>query len=46
VSGRSDLAWDESATLDTYYADNWNLAADAAIFARTVKAVISGKGAY
>src|SRR3954452_1569826 len=46
VSGRSDLAWDESTALDTYYADNWNLAADAAIFARTVKAVTSGKGAY
>src|SRR3954454_5396707 len=46
VSGRSDLAWDESTALDTYYADNWNLAADAAICLRTVKAVTSGKGAY
>ena len=46
VSGRSDLAWDESTALDTYYADNWNLATDAAICLRTVKAVTSGKGAY
>jgi exopolysaccharide biosynthesis polyprenyl glycosylphosphotransferase len=46
VSGRSDLAWDESTALDTYYADNWNLATDAAICMRTVKAVTSGKGAY
>ncbi len=46
VSGRSDLAWDESAALDTYYADNWSLAGDLAIGLRTVKAVTGGKGAY
>jgi exopolysaccharide biosynthesis polyprenyl glycosylphosphotransferase len=46
VSGRSDLAWDEAAELDTYYADNWNLSGDFAIGLRTVKAVVAGKGAY
>jgi exopolysaccharide biosynthesis polyprenyl glycosylphosphotransferase len=46
VSGRSDLAWDESAALDTYYADNWSLTGDLAIGFRTVKAVVAGKGAY
>jgi lipopolysaccharide/colanic/teichoic acid biosynthesis glycosyltransferase len=46
VSGRSDLAWDESAALDTYYADNWSLLGDLAIGARTVHAVTSSKGAY
>jgi exopolysaccharide biosynthesis polyprenyl glycosylphosphotransferase len=46
VSGRSDLAWDESAALDTYYADNWSLLGDFAIGARTVNAVTSSKGAY
>ena len=46
VSGRSDLAWDESAALDTYYADNWTLGGDIAIALRTVNAVIGGKGAY
>jgi exopolysaccharide biosynthesis polyprenyl glycosylphosphotransferase len=46
VSGRSDLAWDESAALDTYYADNWSLLGDLAIGARTVNAVASSKGAY
>jgi lipopolysaccharide/colanic/teichoic acid biosynthesis glycosyltransferase len=46
VSGRSDLAWDESAALDTYYADNWSLSGDVAIGLRTVKAVVAGKGAY
>ncbi len=46
VSGRSDLAWDESAALDTYYADNWSLTGDLAIGLRTVKAVVGGDGAY
>ena len=46
VSGRSDLDWDESAQLDTYYADNWSLGGDLAIGVKTVKAVIAGRGAY
>jgi exopolysaccharide biosynthesis polyprenyl glycosylphosphotransferase len=46
VSGRSDLDWEESAALDTYYADNWSLGGDLAIGLRTVKAVVAGKGAY
>jgi exopolysaccharide biosynthesis polyprenyl glycosylphosphotransferase len=46
VSGRSDLEWDESVALDTYYADNWSLGTDAQIAIRTVGAVINTKGAY
>jgi exopolysaccharide biosynthesis polyprenyl glycosylphosphotransferase len=46
VSGRSNLSWDEAVLLDTYYADNWNLAGDLAIAVRTVRAVASGDGAY
>lgn len=46
VSGRSDLGWEESVALDTYYADNWTLAGDAQIAARTVSAVLGAKGAY
>jgi exopolysaccharide biosynthesis polyprenyl glycosylphosphotransferase len=46
VSGRSDLSWEAAAELDTYYADNWNLAMDARIAARTVGAVVGAKGAY
>ena len=46
VSGRSDLDWEESVALDTYYADNWTLASDAGIAVRTVKAVLGAKGAY
>jgi exopolysaccharide biosynthesis polyprenyl glycosylphosphotransferase len=46
VSGRSDLPWDQAAELDTYYADNWSLTTDLRICAGTVKAVLSGRGAY
>jgi exopolysaccharide biosynthesis polyprenyl glycosylphosphotransferase len=46
VSGRSDLGWEESVALDTYYADNWTLAGDAQIAARTVSAVLGARGAY
>jgi exopolysaccharide biosynthesis polyprenyl glycosylphosphotransferase len=46
VSGRSDLSWTESETLDIRYVENWSLRADLAILARTVRAVMRGSGAY
>jgi lipopolysaccharide/colanic/teichoic acid biosynthesis glycosyltransferase len=46
VSGRSDLSWDESVRLDLRYVENWSPAMDLAILARTVGAVIGGRGAY
>ena len=46
VSGRSDLEWNEAVTLDLYYVENWTLSLDMIIFLRTVKAVITGRGAY
>jgi exopolysaccharide biosynthesis polyprenyl glycosylphosphotransferase len=46
VSGRSDLSREEASELDTYYTDNWTLSGDASILARTVRAVLNGKGAY
>ena len=46
VSGRSDLAWDESVRLDLHYVENWSLALDAVILMRTVKAVLARRGAY
>jgi exopolysaccharide biosynthesis polyprenyl glycosylphosphotransferase len=46
VSGRSDLDWEESVRLDLRYVENWTLALDAQILARTVRAVRSGGGAY
>jgi exopolysaccharide biosynthesis polyprenyl glycosylphosphotransferase len=46
VSGRSDLSWSESIRLDLTYVENWSLAMDLAILARTVRAVIRSSGAY
>lgn len=46
VSGRSDLSWDESVRLDLSYVDNWSMAGDLMIIAKTVKAVLTRHGAY
>ncbi|WP_430542601.1 sugar transferase [Streptomyces iconiensis] len=46
VSGRSDLSWDETLALDLRYADNWSLTGDLDLLARTMRAVVDGRGAY
>jgi exopolysaccharide biosynthesis polyprenyl glycosylphosphotransferase len=46
VSGRSDLSWDESVRTDVQYVENWSLAFDFMILAKTAKAVVRGSGAY
>jgi len=46
VSGRSDLSWEESVRLDLHYVDNWCLTLDVLIVLRTVRAVLSHRGAY
>lgn len=46
VSGRSDLSWDETVRLDLYYVDNWSFTQDVLILGRTVRAVLSSRGAY
>jgi exopolysaccharide biosynthesis polyprenyl glycosylphosphotransferase len=46
VSGRSDLSWKESVRLDLSYVDNWSMAGDLLIIAKTVRAVLARHGAY
>lgn len=46
VSGRSDLTFNEMVGLDLFYIGNWRLALDLSILARTVPAILSGRGAW
>ncbi len=46
VSGRANLTYDSTIQLDVRYTDNWRLADDLAIGAKTVRAVVSSRGAY
>ena len=46
VSGRSEASFDDYTRLDLYYVDNWSLAADLEILARTASAVVRSDGAY
>jgi lipopolysaccharide/colanic/teichoic acid biosynthesis glycosyltransferase len=45
VEGRSDLSWSEALQLDLYYVERWSLATDIVLLARTVRAVVQGRGA-
>lgn len=46
VSGRSELPFQERMILDEFYIRNWSLWLDFSILVRTVKAVLTGRGAY
>jgi exopolysaccharide biosynthesis polyprenyl glycosylphosphotransferase len=45
VSGRSDLSFDEYVRLDLFYIENWSLAFDVYILAKTIPAALAAKGA-
>jgi lipopolysaccharide/colanic/teichoic acid biosynthesis glycosyltransferase len=45
VQGRNDLEFARWVELDLEYIDTWSLALDCRILARTIPAVLSGKGA-
>ncbi len=45
VNGRSDTSFEDYTRLDLYYVDNWSLATDLAILAKTVPVVLLRKGA-
>jgi lipopolysaccharide/colanic/teichoic acid biosynthesis glycosyltransferase len=46
VSGRSELTWDETLAIDLRYVDNWSLGGDMDVMARTLRAVVDGRGAF
>lgn len=46
VNGRTDTSGSDYVRLDLYYVDNWSLLIDLIVMAKTVPAVISGRGAY
>ncbi len=46
VSGRSDTSFDDYVRLDLFYIENWSPAYDLFILAKTLPAVLSGRGSY
>lgn len=46
ISGRSELSWEESIRADLSYVQNWSIMFDLVILWRTMKAVVTGRGAY
>ena len=46
ISGRSGLSFDDLVRLDFTYLENWSVWSDISIIAKTIPAVISGRGAY
>ncbi len=45
VSGRSDTTYAQRVRLDSFYVKNWSIWQDFSIIARTIPAVVSGRGA-
>ncbi len=45
VNGRSDTSFEDYTRLDLYYVDNWSLATDLAILAKTLPVVLLRRGA-
>jgi exopolysaccharide biosynthesis polyprenyl glycosylphosphotransferase len=46
VSGRSELSFDDCVRLDLFYIENWSIAYDLYILAKTLPALLSSTGAY
>lgn len=46
VSGRSDIPYDERVKLERRYVTEWSLRLDVSILARTIPAIIRGRGSY
>lgn len=46
VNGRSDTTYDERVAMDSWYVRNWSIWIDVFYLLKTVKVVVSGRGAY
>ena len=46
VSGRADLDFETWVAMDIEYIENWSLWLDLKLLAKTIPAVLSGRGAY
>ena len=46
VSGRKETSWDDRMAFDIKYVEEWSVALDLILIARTFKAVLSGEGSY
>jgi exopolysaccharide biosynthesis polyprenyl glycosylphosphotransferase len=46
ISGRSGLEFDDLVRLDFTYIENWSIWSDISIIAKTIPAVLTGRGAY
>lgn len=46
VNGRSDTTYDERVAMDSWYVRNWSIWIDLFYLLKTVKVVVSGRGAY
>jgi lipopolysaccharide/colanic/teichoic acid biosynthesis glycosyltransferase len=46
VSGRKETSWDDRMAFDIKYVEEWSVALDLILIARTFRAIVSGRGAY
>ncbi len=46
VNGRSDTTYDERVRMDSWYVRNWSVWIDLVYLLKTVRVVVSGRGAY
>lgn len=46
ISGRKEVSWDDRMRMDLHYIETWSISLDLVIIVKTVKAVITGHGAY
>lgn len=46
VSGRSNLSWEDSVRLNLLYVEQWSMVQDLLILVKTVRAVVTARGAY